>query len=89
MDGRDPGHPLGGLTRDPHATPPTGGMTATTRCRICGTAIVLDAYAIPDGVIARGDSFFHAGCVEANPSDAPIRPRGPAYFLPRSWGSRA
>ncbi len=51
-----------------------------TRCRYCGTEIVLTARGAPKGVIALGDQFFHRGCVEAAPTEP--GPNTPAYLIP-------
>lgn len=58
-------------------------MTAETRCRFCGTRIVLDESGPPPGVRALGDSFFHEGCVEGRPTSSD--PGVPAYRIPEGW----
>lgn len=55
-------------------------MTSLTRCRFCGTQIVLTRAGAPQGVVALGDQFFHRGCVEAAPSDSGADT--PAYLIP-------
>ncbi len=55
-------------------------MTSATRCRFCGTEIVLTGEGAPPGVVALGDQFFHRGCVEAAPADP--GPQTPAYLIP-------
>ena len=60
---------------------------AVSRCLGCGGAIELtEPYAVPDGVIARGDRLMHAGCVfDSEASSKRYRRPGVAYFIPRSW----
>jgi hypothetical protein len=60
---------------------------AASRCLGCGGAIDLaEPYAVPDGVIARGDRLMHAGCVFDSEADARHHRVGsPAYLIPRNW----
>jgi hypothetical protein len=45
--------------------------------------IRIDAGVVPDGVIARGDRFMHAGCVLDSAAESrPYRADVPAYHLP-------
>ena len=60
------------------------GSVTEARCLGCGGAIVLTAYEVPDGVIARGDRLMHEGCV----IDSEARSRRylvgcPAYLIPK------
>ena len=59
---------------------------AAHRCLGCGGVIELEAYAVPDGVIARGDRLMHAGCVFDSEAESrrPSRTT-PAYFIQRDW----
>ncbi|MGA1345142.1 MAG: hypothetical protein ACO35E_04140 [Ilumatobacteraceae bacterium] len=57
--------------------------SAEASCLGCGGSIRLEAGVVPDGVIARGDRFMHAGCVLDTAADAhPYRADVPAYHLP-------
>ena len=59
------------------------GMGAVATCRACGGRITItDEGAMVDS-IARGDSFFHRGCIEAKPGEALIDK--PAYLIPKTW----
>lgn len=55
-------------------------MAVTTSCSACGITIRLGES--PD-VIARGDRFYHRGCVEVH--NEAYRPGTPAYHLPKDW----
>ena len=61
-------------------------MTAS-RCLGCGGSIELpEPYAVPDGVIARGDRLMHAGCVfDSEADNRRGRRTTPAYLIPRDW----
>jgi len=57
--------------------------TAEATCLGCGGVIRIDAGVVPDGVIARGDRFMHAGCVLDSAAESrPYRADVPAYHLP-------
>ena len=60
---------------------------ASSKCLGCGGAIELtEPYAVPDGVIARGDRLMHAGCVlDSEAISRRHRVGVPAYFIPRDW----
>jgi len=58
-------------------------MGAITSCRVCGGRIDIDDDGSMVDSIARGDSFFHRGCVEAKPGEPPIDT--PAYHIPKDW----
>jgi hypothetical protein len=58
-------------------------VAASTTCLGCGGAIHLEDGVVPEGVIARGDRFMHAGCVLDSAAAAePYRADVPAYHLP-------
>ena len=59
-------------------------MAAVVHCLGCGGAIVLDAYGVPEGVVAAGDRFMHEGCVINSEAEARRYSSGvPAYHIPR------
>jgi len=59
-------------------------MSVVVRCLGCGGAITLDAYGVPEGVVAAGDRFMHEGCVIDSEAEARrYSPGVPAYFIPR------
>ena len=52
-------------------------------CRACGGRIDITAEGTMVDAIARGDSFFHRGCIEAKPGEPPFDK--PAYLIPKDW----